>query len=175
MQNFWLSWLWLITGNDSCCVCTCTCTSSHVPARLDIDTPCCSLNIQRQLTIPCLPSAVLSFQPAKGKASVSQGTRQQSLTERADDSQSVPAKGASGYSANYSAIIHRREQDVDLWHGGVQGRSESSEWQVKWQQAVKELADVKERAWSLLEEKDLQLQSLKVSLQSLLCSSLLLS
>ncbi len=46
---------------------------------------------------------------------------------------------------------------------GVQGRSESSEWQDKWQQAVKELADVKERAWSLLEEKDLQLQSLKVT------------
>lgn len=46
---------------------------------------------------------------------------------------------------------------------GMQGRSESSEWQDKWQQAVKELADVKERAWSLLEEKDLQLQSLKVT------------
>lgn len=49
------------------------------------------------------------------------------------------------------------------WLHGVQGRSESSEWQDKWQQAVKELADVKERAWSLLEEKDLQLQSLKVT------------
>ncbi len=45
---------------------------------------------------------------------------------------------------------------------GAQGRSEASEWQEKWQQAVKELADVKERAWSLLEEKDLQLQALKV-------------
>ena len=45
----------------------------------------------------------------------------------------------------------------------MQGRNESSEWQDKWQQAVKELADVKERAWSLLEEKDLQLQSLKVT------------
>ncbi len=52
---------------------------------------------------------------------------------------------------------------------GVQGRSESSEWQDKWQQAVKELADVKERAWSLLEEKDLQLQSLKVSLSCHCC------
>lgn len=39
---------------------------------------------------------------------------------------------------------------------------------MKWGQAVKELADVKERAWSLLEEKDLQLQSLKVSLSPLL-------
>ena len=44
----------------------------------------------------------------------------------------------------------------------MQARSEGSEWQDKWQQAVKELADVKERAWSLLEEKDLQLQALKV-------------
>lgn len=46
---------------------------------------------------------------------------------------------------------------------GVQARGEASEWQDKWQQAVKELADVKERAWTLLEEKDLQLQSLKVT------------
>ena len=46
----------------------------------------------------------------------------------------------------------------------MQARSEGSEWQDKWQQAVKELADVKERAWSLLEEKDLQLQALKVPL-----------
>lgn len=44
----------------------------------------------------------------------------------------------------------------------TQARSEGSEWQDKWQHAVKELADVKERAWSLLEEKDLQLQALKV-------------
>ncbi len=52
---------------------------------------------------------------------------------------------------------------------GMQGRNESSEWQDKWQQAVKELADVKERAWSLLEEKDLQLQSLKVILPCHCC------
>ena len=45
----------------------------------------------------------------------------------------------------------------------VQAEGESREWQGKWQQALKELADVKERAWSLLEEKDLQLQSLKVT------------
>ena len=45
----------------------------------------------------------------------------------------------------------------------IQGRRESSEWQDKWQHAVKELADVKERAWTLLEEKDVQLQALKVT------------
>lgn len=45
----------------------------------------------------------------------------------------------------------------------VQARSDSSEWQDKWQHAVKELADVKERAWTLLEEKDVQLQALKVT------------
>lgn len=44
----------------------------------------------------------------------------------------------------------------------VQARSDSSEWQDKWQHAVKELAEVKERAWTLLEEKDVQLQALKV-------------
>ena len=43
-----------------------------------------------------------------------------------------------------------------------QGRSEAADWHEKWEQISKELADVKERAWSLLEEKDLQLQSLKV-------------
>ena len=46
----------------------------------------------------------------------------------------------------------------------LQGRSEAAEWHDKWEHISKELADVKERAWSLLEEKDLQLQSLKVSL-----------
>ena len=49
---------------------------------------------------------------------------------------------------------------------GLQGRSEVAEWHDKWQHISKELADVKERAWSLLEEKDLQLQSLKVRLPS---------
>ena len=44
----------------------------------------------------------------------------------------------------------------------LQAHSDSSEWQDKWQHAVKELADVKERAWTLLEEKDVQLQALKV-------------
>lgn len=49
-------------------------------------------------------------------------------------------------------------------HGdcSVQARSEVAEWHDKWERISKELADVKERAWSLLEEKDLQLQSLKV-------------
>ena len=45
----------------------------------------------------------------------------------------------------------------------MQGHDERSDWQEKWQQAVKELNDVKERAWTLLEEKDAQLQALKVS------------
>ena len=51
-----------------------------------------------------------------------------------------------------------------------QRRSETSEWQEKWQQAVKELNDVKERAWTLLEEKDMQLQALKVIIQHFVIS-----
>lgn len=46
----------------------------------------------------------------------------------------------------------------------LQGRSENSEWQEKWQQAEKELTEVKQRAWTLLEEKDQQLSALKVQL-----------
>ena len=56
-----------------------------------------------------------------------------------------------------------------LWF--VQAESEAREWQERWQQAVKELADVKERAWSLLEEKDTQLQALKVCFPAVYCTA----
>lgn len=81
--------------------------------------------------------------------------RESSLRQQLQQHQSSAAGQISSLTAEVARVTH--ELDVTL----AQARGETSEWQDRWQQAVKELADVKERAWTLLEEKDLQLQSLK--------------